>query len=326
MILSTTNKIILVVVLVALVGGGYFVWHDRFKLVLANGFATGNGRLESVEVDIVTKQAGRVAELLPQEGDHIEKGQILARLDMPELAAQYNAAMSSVEQASHAQQEAQQGVRAAQSQLNLANSSFQRNDQLVKRGFLSSLQLDRDRNAVQTADATLAAARTRVQQAEAAHAAAAENAASIKAALDDATLIAPIAGRVLYRLTEPGEVLGAGGKALTLIDTDNMYLTLYLPAEQAGKTAVGSEGRIRLDALSSEAIPATVSFVSPRNQFTPKEVETRNEREKLMFRVKLRVNADWLAKHRDLAKPGMAGVGYIRLDADQPWPATLPDH
>ena len=177
---------------------------------------------------------------------------------------------------------------------------------------------------MQSADAALTAARMRVQQAEAAHATAEANAAGIKASLDDAALIAPIDGRVLYRLAEAGEVLGAGGKALTLVDTGNMYLTLFLPADQAGKAAIGAEGKIRLDALDQD-IPATVTFVSPRNQFTPKEVETRNEREKLMFRVKLRVNAGWLAKHHDLAKPGMAGVGYVRLDAAQPWPAKLPE-
>lgn len=321
---AARKKTFVAVIVVALSIAGILAWQDRLQPALLSGFASGNGRLEAVEVDVVTKLPGRLSELAPQEGDRVEKGQIVARLDMPELAAQYRAALSSIEQARHARQAAQEGVRSAQSQLHLAKASLQRSEQLVKRGFLSPLQLDRDQNSVQSAAAALAGTQQRMHEAEDAQAAATENAASIKATLDNATLTAPIAGRVLYRLAEPGEVLGAGGKALTLVDTDNMYLTIFLPADQAGKAAIGSEGRIRLDGLPDQMIPATVSFVSPRNQFTPKEVETRNEREKLMFRVKLRINADWLTKYHDLAKPGMAGIGYLRLDAEQPWPARLP--
>jgi HlyD family secretion protein len=128
---------------------------------------------------------------------------------------------------------------------------------------------------------------------------------------------------VLYRLAEPGEVLAAGGKALTLLNLDDMFMTIYLPTDRAGQVALHGEARILLDALPGQPIPATVSFVAPKAQFTPREVETRTEREKLMFRIKVKADPAWLAAHRDLAKGGMPGVAYVRLDANTAWPANL---
>lgn len=318
------RKILLALALLALLVGGLVWWQTHRLPSLPAGFTYANGRLEATEVDVAAKAAGRLTEVMVREGDQVVLNQVLARLDVADLSAQYRAALSATDQAAHARQEAQEGVRSAQSQLALARSTYSRNETLVKKGFLSPQQLERDQNSVATAEANLAAARQRVQEADAARAGAGDKAVAVKSVVDDATLRAPIAGRVLYRLAEPGEVIAAGGKALTLIDTDDMFMTLFLPELQAGKVVVGSEARIVLDALPGEAIPAKVSFVSPRNQFTPKEVETRNEREKLMFRVKVRVAADWLASHRDLAKPGMPGIGYLRLDESQTWPERLP--
>jgi HlyD family secretion protein len=86
---------------------------------------------------------------------------------------------------------------------------------------------------------------------------------------------------------------------------------------------LGSEARIVLDALPGQPIPALVSFVAAKAQFTPREVETRTEREKLMFRIKVKPDPAWLAAHRDLAKGGMPGVAYVRLDPSAAWPDKL---
>uniref|UniRef100_UPI000AA1736C HlyD family secretion protein n=1 Tax=Desulfosarcina cetonica TaxID=90730 RepID=UPI000AA1736C len=116
----------------------------------------------------------------------------------------------------------------------------------------------------------------------------------IQSFIDDSTLTAPVDGRVLYRLAEPGEVLGAGGRVLTLLDVSDVTMTIFLPTDQAGRVDLGSDARIVLDALPDVVIPARVSFVAPKAQFTPKDVETRTEREKLMFRVKVRIDPELL--------------------------------
>lgn len=287
------------------------------------GLASGNGRLEATEVDVASKIAGRLAELLPREGDRVEAGTVVGRLAADDLSAQLRAAQAQVEQARQALLQAQAGVRKSQSELTLAGKTLRRSEELVERGFISRNKLDSDATGMTGARAGVAQAQGKVGEAEAAVLAAQARVEALQATLADSELKAPVGGRVLYRLAEPGEVLAAGGKALTLVDLDDMFMSIYLATGTAGQVALGAEARIVLDALPGQPIPASVVFVAPQAQFTPREVETRSEREKLMFRVKLRADPAWLAAHRDLAKGGMPGVGYVRLDPGVAWPAAL---
>lgn len=301
---------------------GFYLYEQRSGGLPA-GFAAGNGRLEAVEVDVASKLAGRLNEVLPHEGDLVAADAVLARLEADDLRAQLRAAEAQVVQARRAVDESQAGVRKSASDVTLAGKSLQRSQDLVSRGFITRDKLDRDQTGMSGARAGMAQAESRVGSAAAAVAAAEAKVDALKVTLDDMTLKAPIGGRVLYRLAEPGEVVAPGGKVLTLLDLTDMYMTIYLPTDQAGKVALNGAARIVLDALPQQVVPATVSFVSPKAQFTPREVETRSEREKLMFRLKIKPDAAWLVAHRDLAKGGMPGVAYVRLDSETPWPANL---
>src|SRR5690606_13772922 len=139
-----------------------------------------------------------------------------------------------------------------------------------------------------------------------------------------ATLEAPRSGGVQDRLAQPGAVVPAGGKILSLIDLDEVYMTIFVPEVQVGRAAIGSAARIVLDAAPRFPIPASVSFVASEAQFTPKTVETQSERQKLMFRVKVRIDEALLRKYRTQVKTGLPGVAWVRLgNADEPWPAFL---
>ena len=293
------------------------------RAALPAGIVDGNGRLEATEVDVASKLAGRLRELLPREGDRVEAGAVVGRLDADDLQAQLRAAQAQVEQARQALAQSQAGVRKSRSDVSLAGKTLQRSEELVGRGFISRNKLDSDVTGMEGARAGMAQAQGKVGEAEAAVLAAQARVEALQATLADSELKAPVSGRVLYRLAEPGEVLAAGGKALTLVDLDDMFMSIYLSTGIAGRVALGAEARIVLDALPGQPIPASVTFVAPQAQFTPREVETRSEREKLMFRVKLRADPAWLAAHRDLAKGGMPGVGYVRLDPGVVWPAAL---
>ena len=128
---------------------------------------------------------------------------------------------------------------------------------------------------------------------------------------------------MLYRLTEVGEVVAAGGKALTLVNLGDVYMEIFLPAEQAAKLKIGAEARITVDVAPGRAVAGYVSFVSPEAQFTPKQVETRSEREKLMFRVKIRVPEKTVESYIELVKTGVRGVGYVKVDESAVWPDSL---
>ncbi len=320
---SRLGKILLFALFFGLtVAIGLYLYQQR-PAGLPAGLASGNGRLEATEVDVATKIAGRLAELGPREGDYVEAGAVVARLDADDLRAQLQAAEAQIVQAQRAVDQSRAAVRKSQSDVALAGKTLQRSEDLVGRGFISRSKLDVDKTGMDGALAGMAQASGKVGESDAAVVAAVAKAESLRVTLNDTSLKAPIAGRVLYRLAEPGEVLAGGGKALTLVNLSDMFMTLYLPADKAGQVALGSEARIALDALPGQVIPATVSFVAPKAQFTPREVETRSEREKLMFRLKVKPAAAWLAAHRDLAKGGMPGVAYVRLDASATWPANL---
>jgi len=128
---------------------------------------------------------------------------------------------------------------------------------------------------------------------------------------------------VLYRLAESGEVLPAGGKAVTIVNLEDIYMEIFLPSKEAAALKVGAEGRITVDYDSKRAIAGYVSFVSPEAQFTPKQVETRTEREKLMFRVKIQIPQDVAMQYVDRIKTGVRGVGYVKIDDNAVWPARL---
>ena len=138
-----------------------------------------------------------------------------------------------------------------------------------------------------------------------------------------AELKAPKAARVQYRLAEPGEILASGGRVLTLMDLDDVYMTVFLSAADAGRLGIGSEARLVMDAAPDYVFPAKVSFVAADAQFTPKSVETQSEREKLMFRVKLVVDPALVQKFRSQVKPGLRGIAYVKVRADAQWPAEL---
>jgi HlyD family secretion protein len=145
----------------------------------------------------------------------------------------------------------------------------------------------------------------------------------IQAEIDDTVLKAVRNGRVQYRIAQPGEVVAAGGKVLSMVDLSDVTITFFLPEASAGRVAIGSEVHIVLDATPDDVIPATVTFVASVAQFTPKSVETQSEREKLVFRVKARINPEILRKHAAQIKSGLPGMAYVRLDPSVAWPAKL---
>ena len=301
-----------------LAAGGLGYWkslHDR----LPEGLAMGNGRLEATEVQIASKVPGRLAEVLVDEGDKVSRGQLLARIDTRTLEAQRTQAEAEVTRARENYAAAQANVQLRQSEQLLASQELKRIREMFQRKYASQQLLDQQQARFDTSNSAVVAARAQLAAIKAAIGAAEAQVAQLTSEIDDSSLRAPINGVIQLRLAEPGEVLGAGGRVLLLIDPSDQYMNLYLPASTAGRLTIGDEARIVLDALPDQALPAKISFVAAKAQFTPKQVETRDERQKLVFRVKLRLTAPDAVPQ---AKPGMPGAGYVRT-ATVDWPANL---
>jgi HlyD family secretion protein len=340
---------------------------------------SGNGRIEAVEIDVATKIAGRVKEILVREDDFVTAGQVVARMDIVALEAELRQAQAQARQAQQAkataaavvaqrerekatatavvaQREQAKAAAAAavaqrEGELALAEKEFSRSQQMALKGLISQQELDTDYTRYKSATAALRAAtaqlveaqstiiaatsqvaeaqsaievaKSQVAEAQSALDAALATIERIEADIEDSVLKSPRDGRVQYRVAQPGEVLGAGGRVLSLIDLTDVYMTFFLPTAAVGRVALGSEVRLVLDAFPQYVIPAQASFIAAEAQFTPKTVETASEREKLMFRIRAHIPPDLLRKHITQVKTGLPGVAYVRLDSTVEWPAHL---
>jgi HlyD family secretion protein len=303
-------------------GGGYYWWQHSQGLLPA-GIVSSNGRIEADEIDIDTKFAGRLAELRVDEGEMVKAGQTVARMDTRDLEASLRRAEAQALQARRAIDEARAAQEQQRTQVALAKQQLDRTSFLMQRGNATQELLDQRQQQLDGATAALNAATARVGQAEHALSAAQNEVELLTVNIADNTLVAPRDGRVQYRIAHIGEVLPAGGKVVTMIDISSVYMDIYLPTLDAGRVKIGTDARIVLDAYSNLAIPAKVSFIATQSQFTPKMVETQTERDRLMFRVRVRIDPELLHAHAQSVRSGLPGIAYVRLDTHVEWPARL---
>ena len=312
----------LVVVLLAAGGGGIYWWkHSQSQL--PPGISWGNGRLEADEIDIDTKFPGRIAELRADIGDMVTAGQLVARMDTKDIQESLKKAQAQVKQAQRAIDEANANLEQQRTQQTLAAQELERTQTLLNNGYATKELFDQRKQAMDATNAGIRAATERVAQAERGLEASEHDVGLYTVNIADNDLVAPRDGRIQYRIANIGEVLSAGGKVFTMLDVSYVYMDIYLPALEAGKVKVGADARILLDAYPDSPIPAKVSFLASQAQFTPKTVETQSERDKLMFRIRVRIDPDRSRDHALSVRSGLPGVAYVRTDPAVAWPKNL---
>jgi HlyD family secretion protein len=350
--LSRNTKLIRVAIVLGFICLAIFL---LWRLYLAPdpyaGLVYGNGRIEATEIDVASKTAGRIDDILVDEGEFVTAGQVVARMDTENLMAQLREAQALFHQAESSvaiansqlvQREAERQAALAlvaqrDAELNVARKRFERSSSLAGRGATSQQESDDDFARQQSAVAAVSASKAQVAAADAAivtakaQMAGAESALlgtkasidRIQADISDSELKAVRDGRVQYRIAQPGEVIAAGGRVLNLVDLRDVYMTFFLPTSSAGRLALGTDVRIILDAAPDYVFPAKVSFVADVAQFTPKTVETASEREKLMFRVRAQIPKDLLDANILRVKTGLPGMAFILEDVKGEWPEHL---
>ncbi len=343
--------VLLVPVLIVAAVVGYFAWQYFRPAKLPEGFASSNGRIEATEIDIATKLGERVKDELVDEGNFVTAGQEVAHMNTEVLEAQLrearaklgmansavDAAQSTLAQRESEKAAALEVVAQREAELDRATKDYERGQKIAGTPGMSMEEFDSRRAAYYSAKATLASAKANVAAAEAAIASARATIIAAQASVDasqatikrveadinDSTLRAPRDGRIQYRVAQPGEVLPAGGKVMNMIDLNDVYMTFFLPTDWAGRVQQGAEVRLVLDAAPQFVIPARVTFVADVAQFTPKTVETAEERQKLTFRIKAHIPPDVLKMYVHDVKTGLPGVAYVQLDPQAKWPAHL---
>jgi HlyD family secretion protein len=317
------RTIVLILVLIAGAAiGGYAVWQSSRDAV-PDGFARANGRVEATQIEIATKLPGELLEVLAREGDDVAQGQVLARVEAEETEAQLRGAEAEVARLEQGRSQAESDYARLRSQAAFERSELARVEQVYKKGFASKDKYEAQQTKYQVAVSAQRAAEAAINGATHAIDRALAEIDRLQSLLRHAELKAPKAARVQYRLAEPGEMLSTGTRVLTLLDLDDVYMTVFLPAVETGRLGIGSEARLVMDAAPEFVFPAKVSFVASDAQFTPKSVETRTEREKLMFRIKLVVPEELVARFRAQIKPGLRGIAYVRIDPGAAWPESL---
>ena len=344
------RKVLLAVLLAAATGGGWWLYQQQESTALPDFVFHSNGRLELNRLDVASLYPGRVERVLVAEGDAVKANEVLVELSSAQSSGQLAAAQAATLRAAELVQRARAGVTQAQqavaradaeiaayrqqqkvAKLELDNAKQMRREDLVSASELAKRQADFERAtaSVKAAQAARAEAQAAVAQGQAAVAEAEAGVKQAQAQADtaasadaDMAIRSPLTARVEYRLVEPGTVIGAGSRVISLLDPADVSMNVFLPNATVGGLRVGDEARLVLDGIDA-VFPAQVSFIASEAQFTPKAVETADEREKLVFRVKLKVPAEVAQRYDRLLKGGMTGDGYVRRDSSQAWPLAL---
>ncbi len=324
--------VIAVVVLVVIAVTLWFgvLRNDGPEVVIASG------TVEATEADLGFHAPGRIERIDVREGDRVVAGRELAWLDRIELQARRQAAEAQADAARAVLAELERGfraeeiaqgraaLRAAEQRVSDATRDLERAQRLFDGGAVSQQMLDRAETAHELALADLESVREALQILEtgpreeriaaqrAALAQAEATVAQIDATLDFAVVRAPFDGLITVRHREPGETVAAGTPVLTLMNPDDRWVRIYVRADEVGRINIGHPATITGDAYSDRTYDGRVVFIASEAEFTPRNVQTTEERVKLVYRVKVQIVGD---ASFDL-KPGLAADVRLLTEED----------
>lgn len=317
---KTKIKIAVIIVVVAAVIGaaGYKLYGRTEKGI------TATGTIEITKTDITPKVGGYLVELKITEGDAVAKGQLIAKIDRPDLQAQLlrdeaalakaKAQLKDLESGSRSQeiQQAAANLEAAKSQAVKLKADFDRYSRLFKDGAISTQQLDYARSANEVAANALLAAEsqyslllagTRPDTVEAQRLEVERSVAVLdisRTQIADTLVTSPLAGRVLSKNYEKGEYVNAGAAIATIGDMGDCWVKVYVSTSQMGQIRLGQEAKVKIDAYPDKTFRGEIKEISQNAEYTPRQSITQRERANMVFAVKVKVdNAD------ETMKPGL---------------------
>ena len=279
-------------------------------------FLEGTGTVEAVHVDIGSPVAGKVANIFVEEGEQVQQGDILLKIDDTDLLIQHKLAKGKFNAAS-AQlklvlagareediQRAQENVKGAKAAFDKAETNFKRLKNLYEKGSATKALLDDASAGFEVAQANYQASRKmleklvkgarleEVEMAQANKSIAEANLELIEKRISDCSITSPLNGTVTHKLVEAGERVLPNGIVTTITKTDSMWITVYISDKNIGKVKIGQEAEIKIDSFEDRAFPGYVTFIAEEAEFTPKNIQTKDEREKLVFGVKIKISND----------------------------------
>ncbi len=317
---KTTIKIVVIVAALATVLGaaGYKLYGRTEKGI------TATGTIEVTKTDITAKVGGYLVELKIKEGDPVQRGQMVVKIDRPDLQAQLlrdeaalaraKAQLRDLEQGARSQelQEAAANLAAASAQATRAKADFERYSRLFREGAIATQQLDNSRSAHEVAANSLLAAQSRysllqsgnreetieAQRLEVARSEAVL--AGSRSQLADTNVVSPLSGRVLSKNYEQGEYVNAGVSIATIGDMKDCWVKVFVSTAQMGQIRLGQAVKVKIDAYPDRAFRGEIREISQNAEYTPRQSITQRERANMVFAVKVKIdNPD------EIMKPGL---------------------
>ncbi len=294
---------------------------------------SASGTIEAVEVAIASKLSGQVEKILVGEGDQVKIGETLAVIESSSLEIQLRQAEAGIRLA-EAQielllkgartediRQAEEALKQAEATLSLAEEDWRRLRTLAEKESATQKQRDDAEVRYKVALAQSEAAKqalqkarqlTRPEEIQAARARLDQAAAArdlIRKSIADSTIFSPASGIVTHKIVEAGEFVIPGSPILTVADLANVHLEIYIPEKELGRTRLGQAAEVKIDSYPDRVFTGKVVFISPEAEFTPKNVQTKEERVKLVFRVKIEIpNPEYILK------PGMPADAVLKIE------------
>lgn len=294
------------------------------------GEISASGTIEAVEVSVASKTSGQVVKMAVDEGARIEAGNLLAVIDSASLEIQLQQAEAGVKLAEAQLQlvlkgariedirQAEEALRQTEASLKLAEVERARITDLFAKQSATAQQRDNAETRLAVARAQYEAAKQALQkwrqlarpeevkQAQARLEQAEASRDLVKKTIADSTITSPISGIVTHRATEQGEFVGPGTTLLTIADLAEVRLEIFVPESDLGKVRLGQSAEVKIDSYPGRVFVGKVIFISPEAEFTPKNIQTKEERVKLVYRVKIKV-----PNPENILKPGMPADAVI---------------
>lgn len=309
---------IIAAVLLAIAAGSAFLYNRLQPKPQPAQVVYGSGRIEADEVRVAPQVGGRLLQNIAQEGQSVESGQILAKVDATDYELQASQAEAQRKATSHSALTIDAQIHLADHHAGIARADLARYETLRGKGWTTLPQLDVRRNAYESAIDQASALRQQRAQALAQTEVANRSLALAREQLGRTVVRAPVSAAVLQRLAEPGEVVTAGQPIAVLANLQKIRLKIFISEEDVGRIRLGAPVRIRVDAFPDRSFDARVARVDAQAQFTPRDVHMKNERVRTVYGVTVEaVNPD------GILKPGMPADAWILWNAQLGWPARL---
>ena len=306
------KKISIIALLLILLGAGYFYFLKYRKV--PQGILILHGRIEGKEINLSSKVQGRITKLYKRESDRVRAGELLAELRPDEFLAQFKSAKEEVEAAHQTKLLAESYLLKSRVKLEQAKRDLERFEKLYKEGVISKRDLELAELSYESALAEFGVNERFISQAEAKYKSALQRLKEVEVIYKETKIYAPSNGVILSRPAEEGEVINPGQTIYTMVDLQKLYVKVYIPEPDLGKIKLGQPARIYVDAYKERYFNGTITRIYEQAEFTPKNVETKEERVKLVFGAEVFVD-----NKEELLKPGMPGDVVIKIDPKAEW-------